>query len=157
MPAPGFDIALRALAPEDIVPALEIRHPALADPLRLAVSPQNREIAGQAYTAIALRLKLADDRAGRAPRAELRMDNVGREAMAWIARSGGGAGATVRIMLCLADGDAQAHTPDWERTLDVLGIEVTDTEIVATLGYDPGLDRAAVALRYEPETAPGLF
>ncbi len=157
MPAPGFDIALRALAPEDIVPALEICHPALDDPLRLAVSPGDRDIAGQTYTAIALRLKMADDRAGRAPRAELRMDNVGREAMAWIARSGGGAGASVRIMLCLADGDSRAHPPDWERTLDVLGIEVTAVEIVATLGYDPGLDRAAVALRYEPATAPGLF
>ena len=157
MPRAEFDIALRALVPDNIVPALEIRHPALDDVLRVAVDAEDRAIDGHTYTAIALRLRLADDQAGRAPRAELRMDNVGREALTWIARAGGGAGATVRIMLCLADGETRAHPPDWERTLDVLAVEVTATEIVVTLGYDPGLDRAAVALRYEPATAPGLF
>ena len=81
------------------------------------------------------------------------MDNVGRDLMQWLEASGGGSGATVRAMQVVAGEDR----PEWEMTLDVLSVRADQERVVAALGFDPLLGRAAVTLRHDPATSPGLF
>ena len=81
------------------------------------------------------------------------MDNVGREAGRWIEETGGGRGAEVRVIQLL---DFAGAPIEWEMTLDLLNTKVTE-RIAARLGFDPGLGRAAVTMRHDPATTPGIF
>ena len=165
-PSPAFGAALdgslgrwrrslRASAPADtLLTALEIRHPAVAEPVRVVNDTVGRRIEGRDYVALRFDARLADDVAGQAPQAELAIDNVGRALTQWIEAAHGGIGATVRVMLVLAIDDPPV---EWEVTLDVAGMNVDQERVTARLGFDPLLGRAAVALRHDPQTSPGLF
>ena len=146
---------MRASSPLDrVLTALEIRHPAIVEPVRVVNDTEDRTIDGERYVALRFGARFAGDVEGRAPRAELAIDNVGRELTQWIEAAQGGVGATVRIMQVLADKPA---TPEWEMTMDVAHIRLDQERIVARLGFDPLLGRAAVTLRHDPQTSPGLF
>ena len=145
----------REAAPVDrVVTALEIRHPAVPVPVRVVNDTVNRRIEGHEYIALRFDARLADDIAGQAPQAELSIDNIGRELTQWIEAAGGGIGATVRVMLVLAVPNPPV---EWELTLDVAGIGVDQERVTARLGFDPLLGGAAVRLRHDPQTSPGLF
>ncbi len=147
--------ALRESAPADtLLTALEIRHPAVAEPVRVVNDTVGRRIEGHDYAALRFDARLADDVAGQAPQAELAIDNVGRALTQWIEAAHGGIGATVRVMLVLAIDDPPV---EWEVTLDVAGMNVDQERVTARLGFDPLLGRAAVTLRHDPQTSPGLF
>ncbi len=149
-----FRRTLSTLGADDVVlAALEIRHPAITDPVRVVSHTTPITIGRHRYDALGFMLRLADDVEGRAPSAELVLDNVGRDLTQWIERAGGAAGATCRVMLVLA----ARRAIEWEAVLDVLHVRYDDERVTVTLGYDPLLDRDAVAVRYDPETAPGLF
>ena len=147
--------ALRESAPSDrLLTALEISHPAVARPVRVINDTQGRRIAGNDYAALRFDARLADDIAGRAPQAELAIDNVGREITQWVEAAQGGVGATVRVMQVL---DIDDPPVEWELTMDVAGMAIDQERITATLGFDPLLGNAAVTLRHDPQTSPGLF
>ncbi|MDE0407473.1 MAG: DUF1833 family protein, partial [Alphaproteobacteria bacterium] len=147
--------ALRESAPTDrLLTALEISHPAIARPARVINDTQGRRIEGNDYVALRFDARLADDIAGQAPQAELAIDNIGRELTQWIEAAGGGIGATVRVMLVLGLPDPPV---EWEVTLDVAGMSVDQERVTARLGFDPLLGGAAVTLRHDPQTSPGLF
>ena len=154
-PAALFARWQRESAPADsVVTALEIRHPAVPVPVRMVNDTVNRRIEGHDYVALRFDARLADDIAGQAPQAELAIDNIGRELTQWIEAAGGGIGATVRVMLVLAVPNPPV---EWELTLDVAGIGVDQERVTARLGFDPLLGSAAVRLRHDPQTSPGLF
>ena len=147
--------AIRAAAPEDVLLiALEISHPKISDPVRVVNNPVNQIIEGNTYVGLRFSARLADDIEGRAPEAELVIDNVGRDMMQWIEAADGGAGATVRIMQVLA---GPPTAPESEMTLDVARVRADQERIVVGLGFDPLLGRGAVQLRHDPQTSPGLF
>ena len=147
--------ALREAAPADrLLTALEISHPAIAQPVRVINDTIGRAIEGNDYVALRFDARLADDIAGQAPQAELAIDNVGRALTQWIEATGGGAGASVRVMQVL---DIDDPPVEWEVTLDVAGMAVDQERVTARLGFDPLLGRAAVTLRHDPQTSPGLF
>ncbi len=150
-----IDVARTATSPEQaILTALEITHPDVAQPLRVVDATEGRTIEGNAYVALRFQARLAQDEESRAPRAEIAMDNVGREATRWIDEAGGGAGAAVRVMQML---DAAVPQIEWEMTLDVLRVSIDSERLVARLGFDPGLGRPAVTVRHDPQTTPGIF
>lgn len=156
MPPPSdrFLRSVTELAPDDVVVyALEIAHHDLTVPVRVVHDTRSHTIETHAYAPVAFSVRLADDVDGQAPTAELAVDNVGRVLTQWIDAAGGAAGATVRTMQVLAATGAV----EWEVTLDVLSVRVTQAQVVARLGYDPLLGRPAVLLRYDPDVAPGLF
>lgn len=156
MPPPSdrFLRSVTELAPDDTaVYALEIAHPDLAVPVRVVHDTREHVIETHAYAPVAFRLRLAADTEGEIPRAEIAIDNVGRELTQWIDASGGGAGATVRIMQVLA----ATAAVEWEVTFDVLDLSIGQAEVVARLGYDPLLTQPAVVARWDPSTAPSLF
>ena len=124
-------------------------------PVRVVNDTREHVIEGERYAGLRFEARLADDVEGRAPRAELVIDNVGRDLTQWVEAAEGGIGATVRIMQVLA-GDSDA-VPEWEMTMDVAGVRIDQERVVAELGFDPLLGRAAVTMRHDPETSPGLF
>ena len=150
-----YERNLRESAPADrLLIALEIVHPAVAQPVRVVNDTEGRTIEGNAYVALRFDARLADDIAGQAPQAELAIDNVGRALTQWIEATGGGVGATVRVMLVLSLPDPPV---EWEVTLDVAQMTVDQERVTARLGFDPLLGRNAVTLRHDPQTSPGLF
>ncbi len=146
---------IRESAPEHrLLTALEIRHPAVAAPVRVINDSEERRIEGSRYIALRFDARLADDVEGQAPQAELAIDNVGRDLTQWIEAAGGGTGATVRVMQVLDIPDPEV---EWELTMDVAGMQLDAERVTARLGFDPLLGRAAVTLRHDPQTSPGLF
>ena len=82
---------MREAAPADrLLTALEISHPAIAQPVRVINDTIGRAIEGNDYVALRFDARLADDIAGQAPQAELAIDNVGRALTQWIEATGGG-------------------------------------------------------------------
>lgn len=147
--------AIRESAPEGrLLTALEIRHPAVTDPVRVVNDTIEHTIEGNCYVALRFDARLADDVDGQSPQAELAIDNVGRALTRWIEATGGGVGATVRVMQML---DIDDPPVEWEVTLDVAGMAVDQQRVTARLGFDPLLGRSAVTLRHDPQTSPGLF
>ena len=150
-----YRLSLRESAPADrLLTALEIDHPAVAPPVRVINDTMGRRIEGNDYVALRFDARLADDIAGQAPQAELGIDNIGRELTQWIEATGGGIGASVRVMLVL---DIPDPPVEWEITMDVAGMAVDSERVTARLGFDPLLGGAAVTLRHDPQTSPGLF
>ena len=150
-----YERSLRETAPADrLLTALEIAHPAVAAPVRVINDTEGRRIEGNDYIALRFDARLADDIAGQAPQAELAIDNVGRALTQWIEAAQGGVGASVRVMLVLGLPDPPV---EWELTLDVAAMTVDQERVTARLGFDPLLGRAAVTLRHDPQTSPGLF
>ncbi len=146
---------IRESAPEHrLLTALEIRHPAVAAPVRVINDSEERRIEGSRYIALRFDARLADDVEGQAPQAELAIDNVGRDLTQWIEAAGGGTGASVRVMQVLDIPDPEV---EWELTMDVAGMQLDAERVTARLGFDPLLGRAAVTLRHDPQTSPGLF
>ena len=157
VPPPGKQYArtIRESAPERrLLTALEIRHPAVAAPVRVVNDTEERTIEGNRYVALRFDARLADDVEGQAPQAELAIDNVGRALTQWLEAAGGGAGATVRVLQVL---DIPDPPVEWELTMDMAGVQVDAERVTARLGFDPLLGRAAVTLRHDPQTSPGLF
>ena len=146
---------IRESAPERrLLTALEIRHAAVAAPVRVVNDTEERTIEGNRYVALRFDARLADDVEGQAPQAELAIDNVGRDLTQWLEAAQGGTGATVRVLQVL---DIDDPPIEWELTMDVAGVQVDAERVTARLGFDPLLGRAAVTLRHDPQTSPGLF
>jgi len=133
---------------------LEIDHPDLAAPVRVVNDNQDLVHLGNTFTAMAFRATLPDDREEGMPRARLAIDNVGKELVAWLEASGGGQGATVRMMQVLR---SAPDTIEWEVTMDLSNLSMTALEVSGVLSFDDLLNRPGVTLTYRPETAPGLF
>ena len=122
--------------------------------MRVVNDTEDRTIEGNRYVALRFDARLADDVEGQAPQAELAIDNVGRALTQWVEAAGGGTGATVRVMQVL---DIAEPEVEWELTMDVAGVQVDAERVTARLGFDPLLGRAAVVMRHDPQTSPGLF
>lgn len=150
---PGAEEIARSLSPSDVVlTAMEIRHPDIAEPVRVVNDLVDHEIGGETFVPLRFDARAITDEEGRAPRAEIQVDNVGQVLTEWLERAQGGAGATVRAMWVLA----RTHEVEQEMTVGVLSVEVRE-RIHVRLGWDPLLQRPAVGLRHDRYTSPGAF
>ena len=145
----------RALAPSAVaVHAAEIAHPLIDTPVRAVNNREPLEFEGAEWAAIGFRPKVERTGDGRAIRAAVEVDNAGREMLAWVERAGGGAGGAIRLLRILLTDPPEL---EWEVTLDIESISADHYVLNARLGFEAMLRRAAVALRMDPERAPGLF
>jgi hypothetical protein len=133
---------------------LEIDHPDFSQPIRVVNDTQDLVSNANTYVGIFFHCKLPDDREGQMPRAELMIDNVGKDLVEPLEASNGGEGATVRIMEVLR---SDPDTIEWEATLDLKSVRFVQMEVTGALGYEDILNRPAVLLAYRPDVAPGLF
>ena len=138
-----------------ILTALELRHPTAASPRRMVNDGRAWTIGGARFEASRFEAKLIDDAKHKAPQAEIRIANTGRDLAQWIESVGGGTGATVRVLQALSGG--ADLSVEWELTLDVVGVSIRTNLVHVRLGFDPLLGRPAVETRYDPQAAPGLF
>lgn len=133
---------------------LEISHVDLPEPVRVVGDSQDLISNGFTYVGMAFRISLPDERQGQQPRAELSVDNIGRELMQWVETSAGGRGSRVRIMQVLRS------TPDiveWEIEMELSNIRANATEVTGELGFPRLLDVPAVQVRADYSTTPGIF
>jgi hypothetical protein len=133
---------------------MEIAHPSLVSPVRIVNDTQSIVSNGNTYVALAFSVTLPDEQEGKLPKAQIAIDNIGRELMQWLDTSNGGAGASVRFM------QVRRSVPDtieYEITLELSSIRATSKIVSGELGFESFLDRPAVAVRYDPQSAPGLF
>lgn len=110
--------------------------------------------AGNQFKALAFRVKKPDDMEQQLPRAELAVDNIGRELVGWLEQSGGGRGASCRMMEMLR---SDPSVIEWEVTLDLTNIQINALEVSGSLGFEDLLNKPAVPITYRPDIAPGLF
>ena len=89
---------------------LEITHPNLSTPVRVVGDTQDLVSNGVTFVAMGFRVRLPDEINGQQPRAELAVDNVGRELMQWIEQSAGGRNAKVRLMQALRSNQVEHLT-----------------------------------------------
>jgi hypothetical protein len=141
-------------APEAPLILMEISHADLAAPVRVVNDTQNIVSNGDTFIAAPFRGVLPDDVEGQLARARIAIDNVGRDLMYWIEASSGGQGAEVRLMQVMR---SRPDLIEWEVTLDLMNVRATMAEVSGELGYENVYMRPAVQLRYDPQTAPGLF
>ena len=152
--------AARALAPaRALVAAVEISHPLAPSPIRAVNDTRGHTVEGHSYAALRFGLRIADDRDGQTPRAEIWIDNVGRVLTQWIEAARGGAGATVRVLQLSADpaSPALASIIEWEQSLELIEVRVDRTQARGRLGFPSLRGRQAVIARHDPDRSPGLF
>lgn len=150
----GARRSMNATSGEAPLGLLEIDHPDLAAPVRVVNDNQNLTHQGNLFVAIDFAVSLPNDMEKQVPRAEIGMDNVGRELTQWLEASGGGEGAQVRIIQVMRD---DPDVVEWETTTDLSNVEMDWARINGVLGYEDLLNRPGVLLRYDPQTAPGIF
>lgn len=137
-----------------ILALLKIDHPDLSGPVRIVNDTRDLVTLGDTYIALPFEVKLPNDVSKEIPRAQLRVDNVGRELTAELERLSPGAALQATLML------VHRSTPgvvDYEFTSPLSGVHTDMGSIIAVMGPDDLMRRPAVAKRYDPVTAPGLF
>ena len=133
---------------------MEIVHEDLAVPIRVVNDTQDLVHLGNTYTAYPFEISLPEDMSGQLPRAQLRIDNTGRELTQWIDSSLGGRGAQVTVKQVVRD------TPDvieYQITCDLMNVVQTIPEISSQLGYDDVLNMPGLVIQHRPDINPGIF
>lgn len=152
--AAGRRNLLATSADEPFLVLLEITHPDLSVPVRVVNDTVNITARGNEYVACPFALILPDDVAEQVPKAQLRVDNIGRELTQWLEYSNGGKGAKCRIIQCLR---SDPDVFEYDMTLDMSGIAIDNLAVTADLGFQNTMMQAAVAVRYDPKTTPGAW
>lgn len=145
---------LATSADEPFLVLLEISHPDLDEPIRVVNDTQDVTVESNLYLACAFRLTLPDDIDGQVPRAQLEVDNIGRELTQWLEYSQGGKGAKCRILQILR---SEPDVIEFDMTLDLSGLSIDNLAVRGTLGFVNTLDQPAVKVRFDPISAPGVF
>ena len=150
----AFKEQVSSLEGEEPVYLVEITHPDLGATVRLARDTQDLISNGNTYTAIAFDITLPDDLQNSLPRAQFRIDNVGRELTQWIDTSSGGRGAQVRVMQVMR---SDPDVIEYDVTLDLMSVKQNGAHISGELGYEDTLNVPALAETYRNDNTPPLF
>jgi hypothetical protein len=133
---------------------LEITAPSFGATLRIVNDTQDWDSNGHTYIGFPFRIKLPDDTAGQPPRAQLVVDNTGRDLLADLEALQPNEMVTAKIML------ADRSNPN--AIFQTMHLPLTRASVnAATVSADCSVDyimrQQAVRIRYNPFTAPGLF
>lgn len=145
---------LSTSADEPFLVLLEITHPDLEVPVRVVNDVQNITSNGNEFIACPFDITLPDDIGEQVPKAQLSVDNIGRELTEWLEYSNGGAGAKCRIMQIMR---SDPDLIEYDITLDMSAMSITNETVTAELGFQNTLNQPAVTVRYDPGSAPGLW
>lgn len=133
---------------------LLIEHSSWSSPVRVVNDTRDWVIGGNTYVGLPFRVRLPNQAQGENPRAQLQIDNVGRELTAAIEALPVGSTllATLRVV-----SRATPDVSDFEFIALLGGISVTTTTVSCTMGPDDTLRQSAVRVRFDPANTPGLF
>lgn len=140
--------------PFGVLMLLTISGDGLGDTIRMVSDTRDCTSRGNVYLALPFDWTLPDEAAGEVGRAQLRMDNVGRELTAEFELLPPGAEllATLEVV-CRATPDVV----DMSFTAPMSGVQASVLSITASVGEGDLMRLPAVDLRFDPFTAPGLF
>lgn len=144
----------RTSDPFGILELLTITGAGIAEPVRLVNDTRDLLSQGETFQALPFELVLPKDAAKETPRAQLRMDNVGRELTQELEALPPGAELTMVIQI------VYRATPDvieYEFKAPLSNVRTNLFSVTATVGPGEFMRRPAVNLRFDPFTAPGLF
>jgi hypothetical protein len=125
-----------------------------AAPLLIADDTRDFVSNGKTYIGLSFGVKLPNDTAKEMPRAMLRMDNVGRDMTAVL--EGLPPAAVLKATLKVV----HRSTPDvvdYQFSAPMSGVHTDTGSVSSAMGLNDLMRKPAVALRYDPVTAPGLF
>lgn len=152
--AKGRRNLLATSADEPMLMLLEITHADLAVPIRVVNDTQNITVLGNEYIACPFQITLPDDQDQQVPKAVVSVDNIGRELTTWLEVSNGGKGAKLRVM---AVRPSEPNILELDMKLDLSGLSINNQTVDGELGYRNTMMRAAVGMRYDPISSPGVF
>lgn len=144
----------RADDPFGILQLLEITGDGISTPVRLVADTRDLTHLGNTYIGIPFELVLPKQADKEVPRAQIRVDNVGRELTQDLEALPPGAELTATIKV------VHRTTPDvvdYEFSAPMSGVLVDPLTVSAAVGVTDLWRRPAVDLRFDPLTAPGLF
>lgn len=133
---------------------LVIEHESFASSVRIVNDTRDWTIGGNTYVALPFGIKLPTQAQQENPRAQIRIDNVGRELTAAI--EGLPVGASLIATLQLVS-RATPSVVDYEFVAQLSGINITPTMVTANMGPDDTMRQTAVRIRFDPTNAPALF
>lgn len=139
---------------DGILVMLEMTAPSFGATLRLVNDTRDWISNGETYIGFPFRFKLPSDVAGVVPRAQLEIDNVGREMTADL--EGLQPNEIITATVKIAD-KADPDTIFQSIPLPVTRVSVTPAVVTADCGVDYIMRQAAVKLRANPHTLPGIF
>lgn len=133
---------------------LEMTAPSFGATLRLVNDTRDWVSNGNTYVGFPFRFKLPSDVAGQTPTAQIEIDNVGREMTADLEalQPNEVITATIRIADRAAPNAIFQSIP-----LPMTHLSVTPNLVTASCGADYIMRQAAVKLRANPFTLPGIF
>lgn len=121
---------------------------------RVVNDTRDWDIGGQTFVGLPFRFRLPQDAPGEAPRAQLEIDNVGRELTTELEKLPPGAALQCTIQLVSR---ATPTVVDFEFVSQLTNISASASIVTATVGNDDALRAPVVKWRYDPSTTPGLF
>lgn len=133
---------------------IEINHEALDQPVRVVNDMDDIVSNSNTYVAYPFKCVLPDDYENQLPKAQIVIDNVGRELMYWIETTGGGQNSTCTFKQILR---SNPDLIEWQITMNLFNVQVTMENVTAELGFENLFSKPAITRRYRPDTAPGLF
>lgn len=133
---------------------LVIEHESFESPVRIVSDTREWVIGGNAYVALPFGVKLPTQAQQENPRAQLRVDNVGRELTALIEALPVGASLIATLQMVSR---ATPTVVDYEFVSQLSGLSLTPTLFTANMGPDDTMRQTAVRMRFDPTNSPGLF
>ena len=133
---------------------IEIDHEALTQPVRVVNDMTDVTSNGDLYIAYPFKCVLPDDYENQLPKAQIVIDNVGRDLMYWIETTGGGQNSSCTFKQILR---SAPDLIEWQVTMNLYNVQVTMESVTAELGFENLFNKPAISRRYRPDTAPGLF
>lgn len=133
---------------------LELKHDSFIDPIRLVNDTRDWYISGYEWIAMPFRAKWPSATQGESPRAQLQIDNVGREITGLIDALPVGAIVWAHLKL------VSRATPEFataEFVAPARGFRANMTAITCEVGPDDAMRQSAVRMRFDPTNAPGVF
>jgi hypothetical protein len=141
-------------APEVGLILLQLVHSSLSEPVRIVNDVEDITSNDHIFIGLPFRCVLPDDFDGQLPKAQLTIDNVGKELMEWIETTSGGNGSIVTFSQVMRSRPDQV---EWSITMNLYNVHVTMQDITAELGFENLFAKPAVKLKYRPDNSPGIF
>lgn len=140
--------------PDGFLVLVLMDHPSFSGGIRLVEDTRDWLIGGVNFTGLPMRLQMPSDIAGEATRAQLSIDNVGRDVLAELEHLPPGSSMEVELRIVSRKAPTRI---EWSYIAGG-SRAATDVDFVTlSLSDDELLRRNAVSLRYDPQTTPGIF
>lgn len=144
----------RVSDPQGLLWLLTITGGGLPSPVRLVNDTSNVESAGEVFLALPFEVVPPKDAAKEVPRAQLRLDNVGRELTSELEKMPPGAELMATLQAIYR---ATPNVIEHSFTAPLSGMRADTFAITASMGPTELMRRPATNIRFDPTTAPGLF